>query len=102
MAVPSFVKGNPEVQSSLGYTQRGSPAVRDDLDAFYAEEESEGEGETEGSEATESGDAPEVNLKWLLMCTTCFLPRLMTILCVFEFLQYLQKWYALTTSGDGN
>ena len=64
MAVPSFVKGNPEVQSSLGPTQqRGSPAGRDDLDAFYAEEESEGEGETEGSEETESEDAPEDNLK---------------------------------------
>lgn len=63
MAVPSFVKGNPEVQSSLGPTQRGSPAGRDDLDAFYAEEESEGEGETEGSEETESEDAPGNNLK---------------------------------------
>jgi hypothetical protein len=65
MAVPSFVKGNPEVQSSLGRTQRNSPAGRDDLDAFYAEEEHEGKDETEGSEETEteSEDAPEVNLK---------------------------------------
>ena len=63
MTVPSFVKGNPEVQSSLGATHRGSPAGRDDLDAFYAEEESEEGEETEGSEETESEDAPEVNLK---------------------------------------
>jgi len=63
MVVPSFVKGNPEVQSSIGPTQRNSPAGRDDLDAFYAEEECDGEGETEGSEETESEDAPEVNLK---------------------------------------
>jgi len=62
VAVPSFVKGNPEVQSSLGSALRNSPAGRDDLDAFYAEEESEGEGETEGSEESESEDAPEVNL----------------------------------------
>jgi hypothetical protein len=63
VAVPSFVKGNPEVQSSLGPTQGNSPARRDDLDAFYAEEESEGEDETEGSEEAESEDVPEVKPK---------------------------------------
>jgi len=63
MAVPSFVKGNPEVQLSLGPTQRSSPAGRDDLDTFYAEEESEGEIGTDGSEETESEDEQEANQK---------------------------------------
>jgi hypothetical protein len=63
VTAPLFVKGNPEVQSNLGAAQRGSPARRDDLDAFYAEEGSEGDDETEGSEETESEDEQEANLK---------------------------------------
>jgi len=53
-AAPPSVKGNPELQSSLGSTQRNSATRRDDLDAFYAEEDSEGEDETDVSEETES------------------------------------------------
>ena len=63
MTTPLVVKGNPEVQSSLGPPQKSSPSGRDDLDAFYAEEESEGEDETEGSEETESEYQDEQSLE---------------------------------------